>query len=137
MIDLYQKSLASHSISLCTLAKNIISHAQKTNSTSPSPHSLLTLLKILRISIHPLGLRNKDKSHDGTQQVASEEDPDRVRDADFLRGEVVEEDAGKDGAEFSGGGRDAVGEAADAGGEDFSRDDEGGGVGAEVEEELV
>ena len=51
-------------------------------------------------------------------------------------GEVVEEDAGEDGAEFAGGGADAVGEAADTRGEDFARDDEGGGVGAKIEEEL-
>ena len=51
--------------------------------------------------------------------------------------EIVEQDAGEDGAEFASGGADAVGEAAYAGGEDFAGNDEGGGVGAEVEEELM
>lgn len=50
--------------------------------------------------------------------------------------EVVEEDAGENGAEFACSGGDTVGETSDARREDFAGDDERGGVGAKVEEEL-
>ena len=50
--------------------------------------------------------------------------------------QVVEEHTGQNGAEFSRGGADAVGETADTGWVQFSGDDEGGGVGTKVEEHL-
>ncbi|KAH9822789.1 dnaJ homolog-like protein subfamily C member 21 [Teratosphaeria destructans] len=51
--------------------------------------------------------------------------------------EGAEDDLGDDGAELAGGGGEAVGGGAVAGGEALAGHDEGGGVGAEVEEELA
>ena len=48
----------------------------------------------------------------------------------------ADEDLGDDGAHFAGGGRDAVRGGSVPGWEAFAGHDEGGGVGAEVEEEL-
>jgi len=101
------------------------------------PHLRLTLLEINDIGIHALGLRHEEPGRDRTGQITREEDPQHVRDTDLRgSGEVVEEDTREDGAELACGGADAVREAADAGGKDFAGDDEGGGVGAEIEEEL-
>ena len=49
----------------------------------------------------------------------------------------TEDDLGDDGADFSRCSAEAVGGGAVAGREAFAGDDEGGGVGAEVEEELA
>lgn len=57
---------------------------------TPQPQRFLALLKVLCVRIHTPCLRHEKESGDGTQQVASEEDPQHVRDTDFLRAEVVE-----------------------------------------------
>lgn len=57
-----------------------------------------------------------------------------VRAADVL--ELTEADLRDDGAELAAGGGDTVRGRAVAGGENFPRDNEGGGVGAEVLEEI-
>lgn len=57
-----------------------------------------------------------------------------VGSADVL--ELTEADLRDDGAELAASGGNAVRGGAVAGGEDFAGDDEGGGVGPEVEEEV-
>jgi len=49
---------------------------------------------------------------------------------------LSETDLGDDGTELSGGSRDTVTGGSVSGGEDLTRDDEGGGVGSEVLEEV-
>lgn len=95
----------------------------------------LALLEIQRIRIHTFSLRHQEKGGNGTCNIASEEDPEDVCYADFCA-QVVEQYARKDGTEFSGGGTDSVGETPYAGWIEFSRDNERGGIGTEVEEHL-
>ena len=99
-------------------------------------HGLLALLVINNIGIYALCLRDEEKRHDGAEDVASEEDPERVGGADLLVGEPVEKNTRQNGTEFTDGSRDAVSEPANSRGEDLARKNEGGGAGAEVEEQL-
>ena len=78
---------------------------------------------------------NEKPRHDSTEEVGGEEDPEDLCDANAGR-EPVEQDAGEDGAELADGGGQAMGQPANPRGVDFTGDDEGGGVGAEVEEKL-
>ena len=98
---------------------------------------LLAFFEIQLVRIHTLGLGYQEEGDDGTEEVAGEEDPEDVCDANVAgRTQVVEQHARENGAEFAGGGTHSVGETTDAGGEEFSGDDERGGVGTEVEEHL-
>ena len=95
------------------------------------------LFVIQHISILPLGLGNQKIGNQRPEKIAHEKNPQHVRVTDYSRSaEIVEEEGREYGAYLAGCGTDAVTEAAHAGGEDFGGDDEGGGVGAEVEEEL-
>ena len=98
---------------------------------------LKPILIIPHIRILPPRLRHKPPRQPRPQQIAPEENPQNVRQPDLIgAAEVVEQEGGEDSADFARGGRYAVPKAADARGEDLGGDDEGGGVGAEVEEEL-
>ena len=100
------------------------------------PHGLHLLLEINGVSIDTSGLLDEEKGHDGAEDVAGEEDPEGVGHADFVGRQVIEEHARQNRAQFACRGRHAVCETPHAGWEDLTRDDEGRGVRAEVEEEL-
>lgn len=98
---------------------------------------LLALFEIQRIRIHAFSLGHHKERDDGTCDVASEEDPEGVCYAKHIRrAQIVEQHAGQNGAQFSSGGTDSVGETAYAGGEEFSGNNEGGGIRTEVEKQL-
>ena len=95
----------------------------------------MALLEIQRIRIHTFSLRHQKKGGNGTCDIASEEDPEDVCNADFCA-QVVKQHARKDGTKFSGGGANSVSKTSHARWIEFSRDNECGGVGTEVEEHL-
>lgn len=98
---------------------------------------LLAFLEIQCIRIHAFSLGHQKEGGNGTCNVASEEDPEDVCYAEFAwRAQIVEQYAGQNGTKFSSGGTDSVGEAAYPGGIELSRNNEGSGVGTEVEEHL-
>ena len=109
----------------------------RSSSHPPTHIHLKPLLIIPHVRILPLRLRNHHVRDHGPENITLEKYPEHVRQANHVgSAEVVEEEGREDGAEFTGSGAHAVAEAAHAGWEDFGGDDEGGGVGAEVEEEL-
>ena len=93
-----------------------------------------------------LGLRNEERSEDTAQHKEREDLHDVVEPwggsgsgrTGFSTScsERTKDDLCDDGTDFSGSGRDTVGGGTVAGGETFTRHNESGGVGAEVEEEL-
>ncbi|KAB8659296.1 hypothetical protein FH972_026185 [Carpinus fangiana] len=100
-------------------------------------NSSLDLLVVERVGVDTLGLGNEEDGADGAEDVDTEEDPQDVGNAQAaVGGEVVEEDTGENGTHLADGSGEAVGETADTRGEGLGGDDEGGGVGAEVEEQL-
>ena len=101
------------------------------------PDRFLTLRKVYRIGIHPLCLRDKQECHDCAHDTTGEENPEGVRNTNLSRSaKVIKEDAGQDSAHLSSCSTDAMCEATHAGWIRFARDDEGGGIGPKVEEEL-
>ncbi len=96
---------------------------------------LLALYEIQGIRIHAFSFRYQKEGGNGTSNVACKEDPKHIWYADFSA-QVVEQHAGENGTEFAGGGTDSVGETAYTRRIEFSGDDESGGVGTEVEEQL-
>jgi hypothetical protein len=101
-------------------------------------HIILPLLKIQHISVHALRLRYQEVRRNRAQNIASEEDPQHVRQAnDFRAAEEVEQQRRENRTHLPNRSADAVGQPADARGERFGWDDEGGCVWSEVEEELV
>ena len=94
-------------------------------------------LIITDIGIPPFCFQNQKPRNHRPENITHEKYPHHVRQPDHVgTAEVIEQQRREDGAEFAYRRADAVREAADAGGEDFGGDDEGGWVGAEVEEEL-
>lgn len=108
----------------------------RSRSSLPDIH-LHPLLVIRHVRVPSLRLRYQPPRHRRPQNTAREENPQHVLEPHDLRpAQIVEQQRREDGPELAGGGADAVREAADARREGFGGDDEGGGVGAEVEEEL-
>lgn len=90
-----------------------------------------------------LGLRDQESGEDTAEHEEREDLHDVVepwrwvfRCGVALGSEGAKHDLGNDGADFAGCGRETVRGGAVAGWEAFSGHDKGGGVGAEVEEEL-
>lgn len=130
----HQNHIATHPLN--PFFKNPPNHKPQPPSPLPNIH-LHPLLIITHIRIPPLRLRYQPPRHPRAQHTAPAKQPQHVLEPQDLRpAQVVEQQRREDGAEFPGRGADAVGEAADARREGFGGDDEGGGVGAEVEEEL-
>jgi len=102
-----------------------------------APQSLLALFIVQNVRVDAACLWYQEKSDNGANEIASEEDPKDVCDADLGgSAEVVEQYARQDCAQFSDGGADTVAETANTRRVDLGGDDEGGGVWTEVEEEL-
>jgi len=90
----------------------------------------------------PLGLGHQQGGEDTTEHEERVDLHDVVEPRGGVGGggslgtERADEDLGNDGADFAGGGGETVGGGTVTGRETFTGGDEGGGVGAEVEEEL-
>ena len=91
---------------------------------------------VLFVGVKALCLGKADKGDNETEDRDTEEDPEDVLSSEGFVAEVSEEQGSQDGTTLSAGGRETVSSGSDSGGEDFSRVQEGGGVGSEVEEEL-
>jgi len=99
--------------------------------------SLLALFIVQNVRVDPARLWYQEKSDNGANEIASEEDPKDVCDADLGgSAEVVEQHARQDCAQFTDGGADTVAETADTRRENFGGYDEGGGIWTKVEKEL-
>ena len=106
--------------------------------SSPLLNIILPLLKIQHISVQALRLRYQEDRRNGSQKIASEEDPQHIRQANHFRpAEVVEQQRRENRTHLPNRGAETVAQTADARGEHFGWDDEGGCVWSEVEEELV
>ena len=95
------------------------------------------LLIIRNISILPFSLRDQEPGNYCPQNAANKEYPQHIRQTQQIwSAEVIEQECRNDSAEFAYSSAGTVREATDARGEDFGSNDEGGGVGAKIEEEL-
>lgn len=94
------------------------------------------LLVVDNIGVTSLGFWDGPEGDGSTENVAGEEDPQGVWKTNLVRGEVVEEDGSQNGTALPNGGGKTVSQTTDTRWEDLGWDDEGGGVGSEVVEEL-
>lgn len=88
------------------------------NSCLPSStllNILLPLLKIQHISVHALRLRYQEERRNSSQNVASEEDPQHIRQADdFRAAEVIEQQRRENRTHLPNRGAETVAQTADA-----------------------
>lgn len=107
------------------------------SSDSLSEASLvLSLLNIDNIGTIALGLDGAEVSDDTTQDVDGTEDPEYLGGTDVGIGNG-EDERGQHSTNLTTGSGETVGETSDSGWESLGWDDESGGVGTEVEEELL
>jgi hypothetical protein len=94
--------------------------------------SPLGFVLLIGINTHRL---IEQESDDGTRHGGGEEDPEHIGCTNTGL-ELVEHERRQDGTALARSGGETVGGGADTGGERFSGDDESGGIGTKVEEEL-
>lgn len=87
-------------------------------------------VSILLSEVEAGGVRDEEESDKDTSETKGEDDPESSTSVD-----VVVDNGGKEGTEFTGGSRETVGSSSDGDGEDLSRQQESRTIGTELLEE--